>query len=46
MTELDIVEGTFQMFKIEIRKILGPLKLFIMYKDKSKKDRDLRIYYS
>ena len=45
MTELDIVEGTFKMYKIELRKILGPLKLFIFYKC-AKKDRNLRIYYS
>lgn len=34
LTKLDIVEGTFQMFKIETRKMLSPLKLYINY-DKS-----------
>ena len=33
-THLDIVEGTFQLFKIETRKILSPMKLFIIYKTK------------
>ena len=31
-THLDIVEGTFKMYKIEIRKLLSPMKLFIKYK--------------
>ena len=30
-TKLDIVEGTYQMFKIETKKILAPMKLFIFY---------------
>lgn len=57
-TRLDLVEGTFKMFKIETRKIMSPLKLFINYgggsaalRDAtkqigSKADRDLRIIYS
>ena len=28
----DIVEGTFRMYKIAIRKMLSPLKLFIHYR--------------
>lgn len=31
-TKLDIVEGTFKLFKIETRKLLAPLKLIISYK--------------
>ena len=31
-TTLDIVEGTFKMYKIEIRKMLSPMKLFINYR--------------
>ena len=31
-THLDIVEGTFKMYKIEIRKLISPMKLFIKYK--------------
>ena len=56
-TTLDIVEGTFKMYKIEIRKILSPMKLFINYRrnyDQKKNsggsvrkdERDLRIIYS
>ena len=29
---VDIVEGTFRMYKIAIRKLLSPLKLFIHYR--------------
>ena len=43
-TKLDIVEGTFKLFKIETRKLLSPLKLVITYKTsaaKRAKNRDL-----
>lgn len=31
-TKLDIVEGTFKLYKIETRKMLSPIKIFINYK--------------
>ena len=31
-TRLDIVEGTFKIYKIEIHKMLSPMKLYITYK--------------
>lgn len=40
-TQVDIVEGTFQMFKIETRKLLSPLKLYITYKDREITQSDL-----
>ena len=35
---MDIVEGTFRMYKIAIRKLLSPLKLFIHYKGGVRED--------
>ena len=31
-TKIDIVEGTFKLYKIETKKMLSPIKLFIRYK--------------
>ena len=31
-TKIDIVGGTFKLFKVETRKLLSPLKIFIKYK--------------
>ena len=56
-TKLDIVEGTFQMFKIITTGMMAPARLFIKYKEivsansskkvgKRKELRDLRVYYS
>ena len=55
-TDLELVEGAFQHFKVEIKRKQPPLKLYIQYlPDKNtqrkggemgKKERDLTVYYS
>ena len=37
---MDIVEGTFKMYKIEIRKLISPMKLFIKYKSNGEVSKD------
>ena len=32
MTHLDIVEGTYKMFKVETHKLLAPMKIYIKYR--------------
>ena len=53
--DLDVVEGTYQLYKIDNRKLLAPLKIYIQYterasyrdqKQKNNKKPDLKIYYS
>lgn len=45
-TRVDIVEGTFQLFKIETRKLQAPLRIVIRYVESSAEKRDLRVIYS
>ena len=52
-TDLELVEGAFCHFKVHIKKLQPPMKLFIHYQNKKKldaatekKERDLTIYYS
>ena len=45
--QLDLVEHTYEMFKIQTLKMLSPLKLYINYKKLGITiRRDLRVYYS
>ena len=42
-----MVEGTFEMYKIETKRVQPPLKLLVYYQNLERKsDRDLQIYYS
>ena len=48
-TKLDIVEGTFKLYKIETRKMLPPIKILISYKKGESglnRKNDLKVMYS
>ena len=42
---LQIVEGTYKLYKVETYKMTPPMKIHIKYKC-SREDRDLRTFYS
>lgn len=33
-TQIDIVEGTYKMFKVETLKLLAPMKIYIKYRSR------------
>ena len=49
-TEIDIVEGTFQLFKLEVKDMLNPLKMYFKYLGDDVKNNKpaglLRVIYS
>lgn len=45
---IEIIEGTFNFYKIEIRSMLAPVKIFINYINNldNKVQGDLKVFYS
>ena len=44
ITEIDLIEGTFSFFRVEVKGLLNPLKLLFKYNDE--KYTDLKVIYS